>query len=56
MKKLGEGRERANGKGKHSSVLGMHGEGQDGDFNFTGTSLGLKIAACILKKRPNNVF
>lgn len=30
MKKLGKGRERANGKGKHSSVMGELGEEQDG--------------------------
>lgn len=30
VKKLGKGREGANGKDKHSSVMGEHGEKQDG--------------------------
>lgn len=30
MKKLGKGRERADGKGKHLSVMGEHGEKQNG--------------------------
>lgn len=46
MKKLGKGRERANGKGRHSSVMGEHGE--DGMFNFRDRALRLKIGTHIL--------